>query len=102
LVSPFRLSVAFRVVTGSEVKLHVECLSERTEKFGDEFGTTVRGDMFGNSVFGEHVSNEQDGKVFRGTVDGHRDEDGLLGEPVHDYENGVATRGCRESFYEIH
>ena len=42
------------MVTESEVELHVQCFSQRMEKVGDEFGATVRSDMFQNAVFGEH------------------------------------------------
>ena len=58
LVSPFCLSVAFQMVSRSEVKLHVQCFSERPEKSRDELGTTVGGDMFRNAVLREHVHHE--------------------------------------------
>ena len=64
------MSVTFQMVTGSEVELHVKCFSKGTEKAGDEFGATVRSDMFWNAMFGEHVHNEQHCKVFRSAVNG--------------------------------
>ena len=62
------------MITGSEVELHVKCFSEGAEKAGDEFGAVVRSDMFQNAVFGEHVHNEQHGKVFGSAVNGCRNE----------------------------
>src|SRR5271168_4550733 len=44
LVSPFSLTITFRVITGSEMKSHVEGFSERAEKAGDEFRTAVGSD----------------------------------------------------------
>ena len=46
------------MVTGSEVKLRVQCFSERPEKSRDELGAMVRGDMLGNAVLREHVHHE--------------------------------------------
>ena len=63
------------MITGGEVELHVQGFSERTEEPGDEFGPTVGGNMLRNSVFGEHVSNEQNCKVFGGTMDRCWNED---------------------------
>ena len=51
LISSFCLTVAFRMVSGGEMELHIECFSERTEKTGDELGTTVRSHVFRNAVF---------------------------------------------------
>ena len=58
------------MVTRSEVELHVKCFSEGVEKAGDEFRAVVRSDMFRNTMFGEHVHNEQHCKVFGSAVDG--------------------------------
>ena len=45
LVSAFGLSVAFRMVTGGEVKLHIESFSERPEEMRDELHSVVGGDV---------------------------------------------------------
>ena len=45
LICVFSLSVAFRMVTGGEVKLHIESFSERPEEMQDELHSTVGGDM---------------------------------------------------------
>ena len=45
LISAFSLSVAFRMVTGGEVKLHIESFSERPEEMRDELRSVVGGDM---------------------------------------------------------
>ena len=59
LVDAFRLTVAFGVVTGSEVKLHVESFSEGAEEVGDKLRSAIGGDMGRNSVLGEHMKDEQ-------------------------------------------
>ena len=66
------------MITRSEVKLHFKCFSEGSEKVGDEFGAVVRGDMFWNTVLGEHVHNEQHCKVLGSAVDGCWNEYALL------------------------
>ena len=70
----FDLSVRFvcHLLDGnqSEVELHVKCFSEEAEKAGDKFRAVVRGDMFWNTMFEEHMHNEQHFKVFRSAVDG--------------------------------
>jgi hypothetical protein len=66
------------VISGSEVKSHVESFSEGAEKAGNEFGSTVRGDMFWYSMLGKDVENKQYGKVFRRTVDSSRNKNALF------------------------
>jgi len=51
LVNVFGLAVAFRVISRSEVKLHVEGFTESAEEVGDKFGTAVGGDVEWYSVF---------------------------------------------------
>ena len=45
LISAFGLSVAFRMVTGGEVKLHIKSFSERSEEMQDELRSAVGGDV---------------------------------------------------------
>ena len=45
LICAFSLSIAFRVVSGGEMKLHRESFSERPEEVRDELCATVRGDV---------------------------------------------------------
>ena len=66
------------MVSRGEVELHVKCFSERAEQLGYELGASIRGNMFRNTMFGEHVHNEQCCKVFRCTMNGCRDEDTLF------------------------
>ena len=56
------------MVTRSEVELHVKCFSKGVEKAGDKFKAAARSDMFQNTMFGEHVHNEQHCKVFVSAV----------------------------------
>jgi hypothetical protein len=44
------------------------------DKMGYKLRTTVRGYMFGNSVLGENMHDEEEHKVFRGAMDSCRDE----------------------------
>ena len=46
------------MIARSEMELHIKCFSERLEEAGNKFGTTVEGDMFGNTMFREHVHNK--------------------------------------------
>jgi hypothetical protein len=55
LVGTFGLSVAFRVVSGGEMKGHVQCFSEGTEEVGDELHAPVGRDMGWNSMLREYV-----------------------------------------------
>ena len=75
------------MITGSEMELHVKCFSERAEKAGDEFWDMVRGDMFQNAVFREHMHNKQHFKVFGSAVDGCQNEYALLGESVNNHQD---------------
>ena len=75
------------MITGSEVELHIKCFSEGMEKAGDEFGVVVRGDMFQNAVFGEHVHKKQHCKVFGSAVDGCWNEYALLEESVNNHQD---------------
>ena len=45
LICAFGLSVTFRMVTGSEMKLHIESFSERPEEMRDELRSAVGGDV---------------------------------------------------------
>lgn len=59
LVCPFRLSVPFRMVTRGVVELHIESGSEGAEESGNEFGTSIGGDMIRNSMLREYVKYEE-------------------------------------------
>lgn len=58
LIRAFGLSVAFRMVSGSEVKADAEEFSERLEEVIDEFDAAVRCNVRGDSVLGEDVNKE--------------------------------------------
>ena len=45
LISAFGLSVAFRMVTRGEMKLHIESFSEKPEKMRDELRSAIGGDV---------------------------------------------------------
>ena len=58
LINAFRLSVSFRMISGSVVQLHAERFSKCAKEGGDEFGTSVGGYVRRNSVFGEDMNGE--------------------------------------------
>ena len=58
LISLFRLSITFRMVSGSEVKFHVQCGSEGLEEVGNEFRAAVGSDMAGDTMLGKDMENE--------------------------------------------
>ena len=51
------------MISRGEVESYSECFSKRVEEVGDEFQTSVRGDMGWDSMLGEHVHNEELGKL---------------------------------------
>jgi len=59
LVCSLGLSIAFRMISGSEVKLHVQCSSEGMEEVGYEFRTTIGSDMARDTVLGKDVKNKE-------------------------------------------
>ena len=73
------------------MELHVKCFSEGAEKAGDEFRAVVRSDIFRNTMFGEHVHNEQHCKVFGSAVDGCQNEYALLGEMEFHGHSGIGS-----------
>jgi len=58
LVGAFSLSVAFRVISGSEVKPHVEGFSEMSEEVQDELCSRSDVTCDAYSVLGEHMRCE--------------------------------------------
>ena len=90
------------MISRGEVESHSEYFSEGAEEVRDEFQTSVRGDMGWDSVLGEHVCNEELGKL-RGS-DGvvSRNEYSLLQQAVHDDEDGGKSIGGGELLHEVH
>ena len=58
LVGAFGLSVSFWVISGSEMKLHVESFSERSEEVRDELRSAVGGHVRWNTVLGKDMEYE--------------------------------------------
>ena len=58
--------------------------------------------MGGNSVLGKDVGDEQVRELRCGERIVRRDEDGLLGQPVYDDEDGGVAVGVRELLDEVH
>ena len=81
---------------------HSECFSERAEEVGDKFQTSVGGDMGWDPMLGEHVCNEELGKL-RGS-DGVMswNEYSLLRQAVHDDEDGGKSIRGGELLNEVH
>lgn len=91
LICSLCLSVAFQVVTRSEMEVDVEDFSKGLEKMQDEFGTSIGNDIFGNSMFRENLFNKDvRNHVERGT-EGERESHKLQ----------FRVRDCIE-MYRIH
>jgi len=55
LISSFSLSITFRMISGSEVKLHVKCSSKGLEEVGYEFHTAIGSDVARDTVLGKDM-----------------------------------------------
>ncbi|EPS93899.1 hypothetical protein FOMPIDRAFT_1135288 [Fomitopsis schrenkii] len=86
------------MITRSEVKAHVQGLSEGSEEVGHKLGAPVRRD----SVLGEDMEYKQLGEFRSGECIVCRDEDTLLGDAVHYDEDGGKTVGIWKLLNEIH
>ena len=89
-------------MSGSEVKLHIECGSEGMEEAGDELGVSIGGDVGRDPVLGEDVDEEQLGELWRCDSVGGRNEDALFRETIHHDEDGGEAGGRRKLFDEVH
>ena len=58
LISSFGLSVTIRMITGGEVKLHVESETERLEEVRIEFGTSVGSNVAWDTMLQKDVNDE--------------------------------------------
>ena len=65
LVSTFRLSVGFWVVSGGEVQVHTESLAQSAEESRDELRATIGGDMRRSSMLGEDMEDEESSQLRR-------------------------------------
>ena len=59
LIDVFGLAVAFWMVTGSEVELHVKGFPETTEEMRDEFGASIGSDVEQDSVLEKDIHYEK-------------------------------------------
>ena len=55
LISLFCLPITFRMISGSEVKLHVQCSSKGLEEVGYKFHTAIGSDVAWDTVFGKDM-----------------------------------------------
>ena len=102
LVDTFCLSIAFQVVTGSEMEFHVQGFAERSKEMRDKLGATIRPNMGRNTVFGKYMDNEELGQLSGSDGVMCGDENALLGETIYHYQNSGKPFGNREVFNEIH
>ena len=79
LVDPFGLSILFWVVTQSEVKVHVQGLSQRSWEPGDKSGASVWYNMGGYAVLCEYMGDEQRSESRRVKHPQGGNEHGLFG-----------------------
>ena len=81
---------------------HVQGFTQRPEEVGDELRTSIGGDVRRNSVFGEHMEDEELGELRGGDGVVSRDKDRLFRESVDNDEDCCITGGGRELLNEIH
>ena len=81
---------------------HVQGLTQRPEEVGDELRTSIGGDVRRNSVFREHMEDEELGELRGGDGVVSRDKDRLFRESVNNDEDCCITGGGRELLNEIH
>src|SRR5882672_7081857 len=65
LISSFSLSITFGMIPRSEVKLHVQCGSEGSEKVGNKFHAVIGSDVAWDTILGKDVENEELCKLLR-------------------------------------
>ena len=58
--------------------------------------------MFGDPMLGEHVENEQDRKVFGGTMNSGWNEYTLFCESVNNHQDRITTGKGWNGFNEVH
>ena len=102
LVDMFCLSIAFQVVTRSEMKFHVQGFAERSKEVRDKLGAAIRCNMGRNTVFGKYMDNEELSQLSGsdGVLCG--DENALLGETIYHYQDSGKPFRNQEVFNEIH
>jgi hypothetical protein len=101
LIHAFRLSVSFRVMTGSKMHLHVEQFAQCAEERGDEFRASVTSDVGRDSVFREDVNKEDPGELGRVDVSVTGDENNLLGSTINDDADAIILAGIWKEFNEV-
>jgi hypothetical protein len=72
------------------------------EETRHEFGTSVRGDMRWNSMFGEDMDNEKFSKLGRGNSIVSWNEESLLSETVYHYQDSSKAFGVGELLDKVH
>ena len=102
LLDTFCLSIAFRMVSGSEMEFHVQGFAERSKEVRDKLGAVIRHNMGRNTMFGKYMDNKELGQLSRsdGVVCG--DENALLVETNYHYQDSGKPFGNWEVFNEIH
>lgn len=93
LISAFCLTISFWVVSGGEVEFHVQCLSERPEEVGDEFGTSVTSNVRRNSMLRKDMKDKEVREFRSINSIVCRDEDTLLRKSVNNNEYGCIAKG---------
>ena len=102
LVDTFCLSVAFRMVTRSEMEFHIQGFAERSKEVRDKLRATIRCNMGRNTVFGKYMDNKELSQLSRSDGVVGRDENALLGETIYHYQDSSKPFGNWEVFNEIH
>ena len=102
LVDTFCLSVAFQMVSRSEMEFHVQGFAERSKEVRDKLRAMIRCNMGRNTMYGKYMDNKEFSQLSRsdGVVCG--DENALLCEMIYHYQDSSKPFGNWEVFNEIH
>ena len=87
LVRAFCLSISFGVMSGREMKLHVQGFSQGSEEVRNELGTTIGSDVGRYSMLGKHVKDEELGELSGGDGVVRRNKYRLFRKTVDDDED---------------
>ena len=101
MVDTFCLSVAFWVVTRSEMEFHVQGFAKRSKEVRDKLGAAIRRNMGRNTVFGKYMDNKELGQLSGSDGVMCGDENALLGETIYHYQDSSKPFGNQEVFNEI-
>ena len=67
------------------MEANVQGFTQRPEKVGDELGTSIRGDVGGNSVLRKDMEEEEFSQLQKSDCVVCREKNALFGETIYNY-----------------